>query len=94
MQTYSKPIQCSLCNTHTIDPRNAQPLSNGLCCEKCDNDKVIPARFVMIQYERSIRAYFKENGRVAGRKHFEEIRKTTDSSLMHKVIDRFFSLPG
>jgi hypothetical protein len=94
MQTYTKPIQCSLCNTHTIDPRNAQPLSDGKCCKQCDNDKVIPARFAMHQYERSIRAYVKENGRVAGRKHFEDIRNGTDNVLIHKVIDRFFSLPG
>lgn len=30
---------------------NAEPLAHGLCCDECNNTKVLPARFV--QYYKS-----------------------------------------
>lgn len=93
MQTYDKPIACSLCEEQTIIRHNAQPLNDGKCCTKCNNNLVIPARLFMFAKEKQIRAYVKEHGRAAGRKHFEEIRQASDNALEIVVIDRFFDLP-
>ena len=41
-------IKCSLCNANITDARNshnALPLSENRCCEKCNSEKVTPARF-------------------------------------------------
>ena len=45
-----KMIKCSICK-QKIKPKgswtqgnNAQPINNGRCCDKCNNEKVIPER--------------------------------------------------
>jgi len=93
MHTYKQPVTCTLCNQKTIDPRNAQPLDDGECCADCDNTFVIPARTAIFAKEREIRAYVKSNGRVAARKHYMAMRQSSNNTLDHYVIDRFFALP-
>lgn len=44
-------ISCSLCNaviTDARDSHNALPLSEDRCCEKCNYEKVLPARFMCL----------------------------------------------
>lgn len=48
-------IRCSLCNSVITDAReshNALPLSDRRCCEKCNYEKVIPARLFIIEGNR------------------------------------------
>jgi len=47
--------QCSICDGF-IEPvgtwllgNNAQPINNGRCCDKCNAEKVIPARIEMVR---------------------------------------------
>ena len=43
---------CVLCNnpiTDDIYGHNPQPLSDGVCCTKCNKEKVIPERFKRIR---------------------------------------------
>lgn len=54
-------IQCSLCNALISDARdshNALPISELRCCEKCNVEKVIPARLNLISsnliYKRKV----------------------------------------
>jgi len=45
---FKTSIQCSLCDTEITDARdshNALPLTEFRCCSKCNDEKVIPARF-------------------------------------------------
>jgi len=51
---FSTSIQCSLCDAEITDARdshNALPLTEFRCCDKCNTEKVLPARFFMTEYE-------------------------------------------
>lgn len=42
-------VVCWLCDTEIKGiPHNAEPVSIGVCCNKCNLSKVIPARMEMI----------------------------------------------
>ena len=39
-------MKCSICKNeiYTKHGHNAQPINDGICCEMCNQTKVIPAR--------------------------------------------------
>ena len=48
-----KQMKCVICSQEiTADPNgwdggcNAEPVADGQCCHKCDNEVVLPARFI------------------------------------------------
>ena len=42
-------MKCSICSEEIKGHgNNAEPINDGRCCDKCNMDKVIPARIAMI----------------------------------------------
>ena len=53
-----KQMKCVICSQEiTADPNgweggcNAMPVADGQCCHKCDNEVVLPARFIQYGYK-------------------------------------------
>lgn len=45
------PMKCCLCGTEiktVYQSHNARPISNGQCCEACNNKTVIPYRIMFL----------------------------------------------
>lgn len=47
-----RKYKCSICKVE-IDGKyqfgnNAEPINNGICCDKCNTEKVIPARIKIL----------------------------------------------
>lgn len=45
----AKMIKCCFCGkeVESVRANSARPLRNGLCCTRCNNDKVIPYRIML-----------------------------------------------
>jgi hypothetical protein len=47
-------MKCSICNNEIEikgtwkSGNNAYPINDGRCCDKCNSEKVIPARFIEV----------------------------------------------
>jgi hypothetical protein len=45
---------CSICQrSFAAWGNNAQPVNDGVCCDTCDREVVIPARIVMMMRDRA-----------------------------------------
>lgn len=50
-------MKCCLCNNNIevkgswVKGNNAQPLKDGRCCDKCNYEKVLPARLRCMGFE-------------------------------------------